>query len=87
MHSRFVAIALRPFIRPIALFICGILLLASQYHREPSFAQEDIFPEQIALEKGIDMNHKEQFIQAILDNEIDGNFDPKAMREVCARTK
>lgn len=82
-------LSLRPFIRPIALFvtICGILFLASQYHREPSFVQEDIFPEQIALEKGIDINHKEQFIQAILDNEIDGDFDPKAMREVCARTK
>ncbi|OBT52918.1 hypothetical protein VE04_06954 [Pseudogymnoascus sp. 24MN13] len=80
---------LRPFIRPIAVFvtICGIFFVVSVYHSEPSFAPRVILPEQIALEKGIDINHKEQFIQAVLDNEIDGDFDPKAMRRVCASKK
>lgn len=80
---------LRPFIRPIAVFvtICGIFFVVSVYHSEPSFAPRVILPEQIAVEKGIDINHKEQFIQAVLDNEIDGDFDPKAMRRVCASKK
>lgn len=79
----------RLFIRPIALFvtICSILFVVFVYHSELSFVPKVIFAEQIALEKGIDINHKEQFIQAILDNEIDGDFDPKAMRKVCARKK
>ncbi|KFY74790.1 hypothetical protein V499_05213 [Pseudogymnoascus sp. VKM F-103] len=80
---------LRPFIRPIAVFvtICGIFFVVSVYHSEQSFAPRVILPEQIALEKGIDINHKEQFIRAVLDNEIDGDFDPKAMRRVCASKK
>ncbi|KFX90202.1 hypothetical protein V490_06593 [Pseudogymnoascus sp. VKM F-3557] len=79
----------RPFIRPAAVFlaICSILFVVSMYHSEPSFVQEVIFPEEIALEKGVDINQKEQFVQAILDNEIDGNFDPKAFRKVCSSKK
>ncbi|KFX87739.1 hypothetical protein O988_09308 [Pseudogymnoascus sp. VKM F-3808] len=79
----------RPFIRPAAVFlaICSILFMVSMYHSEPSFVQEVIFPEEIALEKGVDINQKEQFVQAILDNEIDGNFDPKAFRKVCSSKK
>jgi hypothetical protein len=89
---------LRPFIRPIVLLviISNILLFVSMHYRELklTFEQEDIFPgqhpeqqEQLALEKGIDLGHKAQFIQAVLDNEIDGDFDPTAMREVCASKK
>lgn len=79
----------RPFIRPIAVFlaISGILFLVAMYHSEPSFAEEVILPEEIAVQKGVDINQKGQFVQAILDNEIDGDFDPKAFRKLCASKK
>lgn len=75
-----------PLLRALLLFVIATstILYFSVYSRESVLRTPTPELDQHVPAKGID---KKSFIQAILDNEIDGKFDPKPIQKVCASKK